>query len=203
MTIFPFVISVYKIKPAFQKLLQPLLNGLHKIGVTANQITVFSILFSVGIGFLVYYNIQYPYFRILVAVGLLLRMVLNALDGMMARQHKMQSKLGEVLNELGDVVSDLVIIVPFIVIPGIHVYYVFTFAFLAVINEYAGVLGKAMGGERRYEGPMGKSDRALVIGLFALISYFWEGLFEYADYIFIGCCGLILISTIVRIKKSL
>lgn len=180
-----------------------MLNGLFKIGVTANQITVFSILFSAGIGVLVYYNIQYPYFRLLIALGLLLRMVLNALDGMMARQHNMQSKIGEVLNELGDVVSDLVIIVPFVVIPGINPYYVIIFGFLAIINEYSGILGKAMGGDRRYEGPMGKSDRALVIGLFCIISFFWEGLFEYADYVFLACCGLILISTFTRIRKSL
>lgn len=197
------MISVYKIKPAFQKLLQPVLNGLFKAGVTANQITVFSVLFSAGIGVLVFYNNEFPYFRLVVALGLLLRMVFNALDGMMARQHNMQSKIGEVLNELGDVISDVLIIVPFIVVPGINQYYVFTFAFLAIINEYSGILGKAMGGDRRYEGPMGKSDRALVIGLFCVISYFWEGLFEYADWVFLACCALILVSTFTRIRKSI
>ncbi|MEO6453063.1 MAG: CDP-alcohol phosphatidyltransferase family protein [Ginsengibacter sp.] len=39
-------------------------------------------------------------------------MALNALDGMMARIYNQQTKKGEVLNELGDVISDLFIFFP-------------------------------------------------------------------------------------------
>ncbi|MCH2233243.1 MAG: CDP-alcohol phosphatidyltransferase family protein [Crocinitomicaceae bacterium] len=196
------MISIYKIKPAFQKLLQPLMNGLYKIGVTPNAITVFSIVFSLGLGALVYYHPWNPSFLLLVTLGLFLRMVFNALDGMMAKQHNMQSKLGEVLNEIGDVLSDLFVILPFVIIPSIDPGWILLFAFLAVINEFAGVLGKALGGERRYEGPMGKSDRALFIGLFCIITYSWEGFSAYQNEAFIGAIGLILISTIVRLVKA-
>jgi CDP-diacylglycerol--glycerol-3-phosphate 3-phosphatidyltransferase len=34
-------------------------------------------------------------------------MALNAIDGMLAREHDMQSPLGAMLNELGDVLSDV------------------------------------------------------------------------------------------------
>jgi CDP-diacylglycerol--glycerol-3-phosphate 3-phosphatidyltransferase len=44
--------------------------------------------------------------------------------------------------------------------------------FLATLAEFAGALGPLIGASRRYEGPMGKSDRALVFGAFAL----WVGL---------------------------
>lgn len=40
---------------------------------------------------------------------------------------------------------------------------------LAIIVEYAGVMGPLVGATRRYDGPMGKSDRALVIGILALV----------------------------------
>lgn len=40
-------------------------------------------------------------------IGLLIRMALNALDGMMARTYNQTSKKGELLNEIGDVVSDV------------------------------------------------------------------------------------------------
>ena len=95
------MISVYKIKPAFQKVLQPVLRGLHKIGVTANQLTIVAIILScaMGYGFLQYQT--YHVALLIIPIGLLLRMALNALDGMMARQYNMQSQLGEVLNELG------------------------------------------------------------------------------------------------------
>lgn len=197
------MISVYKIKPAFQKLLQPLLEALRRGGVTANQLTVVAILFSGGLGLLVYYSYAYPWFLLLVALGLLLRMILNALDGMMARQFNMQSQLGEVLNELGDVLSDLFIVVPFVAVPGVNPWLVLLFAMLAVINEFTGVLGKAMGGERRYEGPMGKSDRALVLGILCITGYFWVEVFTYSEWIFGVASGLIVLSTLTRIRKSL
>ena len=46
------MISVYDIKPKFQKLLFPLLTVLRRLGITPNHITVFSILFSFLTGFL-------------------------------------------------------------------------------------------------------------------------------------------------------
>ena len=98
------MISVYKIKPAFQKLLQPVLKTLHSIGVTANQLTLAAIALSVGLGYMFLHYEEYLVILLLLPAGLLLRMALNALDGMMARQFNMQSRLGEILNELGDVV---------------------------------------------------------------------------------------------------
>lgn len=35
----------------------------------------------------------------------------------------------------------------------------------AVISEYAGVMGPLAGASRRYDGPMGKSDRAFAFGV--------------------------------------
>jgi CDP-diacylglycerol--glycerol-3-phosphate 3-phosphatidyltransferase len=40
---------------------------------------------------------------------------------------------------------------------------------LAVISEMTGVLAIQIGAERRYDGPMGKSDRAFVFGLMSLL----------------------------------
>lgn len=197
------MISVYKIKPAFQKLLQPLLRFLRKIGVTANQITVASILLSVGLGYIFLFYQDNPIVLLLLPLGLLFRMALNALDGMMARQYNMQSKLGEVLNEVGDVISDLVIIFPFVIIPEADWRIIVLFGVLSVINEFSGLLGRAMGGERRYDGPMGKSDRALLIGLFCIVLYFWSGLADYTNWVFGIGSFLILLSTFTRLRKSL
>lgn len=197
------MISVYKIKPAFQKLLQPLLRLLYKIGVNANQITIASIVLSMGLGYLFLFYQEHSFVLLLLPLGLLLRMALNALDGMMARQYNMQSKLGEILNELGDVVSDLVIIFPLVIIPEADSRIIVLFGVLAVINEFSGLLGRALGGKRRYDGPMGKSDRALIIGLFYITLYCWGSIAAYTNWIFgIGSC-LILLSTFTRLRKSL
>lgn len=197
------MISVYQLKPAFQNLLQPVLKYLRQRGVTANQLTLAAVVLSAGLGVLFLFHAELPAALLLVPLGLLLRMALNALDGMMARQYNMQSKLGEVLNETGDVVSDLFLIFPLAVIPGIDTRIVAAFAVLAVLNEFGGLLGRALGGARRYEGPMGKSDRALLLGLFCLVYYFWSGLATYADWIFGAACLLLVLSTFTRLKKSL
>jgi CDP-diacylglycerol--glycerol-3-phosphate 3-phosphatidyltransferase len=196
------MISVYNIKPAFQRLLQPVLKTLYNMGVSANAITLAAIVLSAGTGVVLWYW-ESPLALLVPPVALFLRMALNALDGMMARIYQMQSRLGEVLNEVGDVVSDLFIFFPFIKFTFIHPYWLIAFMLLAVVNEFAGVLGKAMGGERRYEGPMGKSDRALFWGLGCLLLYFWPASQAYANWAFIVAIFLLLLSTYTRLRKSI
>lgn len=197
------MISVYKIKPAFQKMLQPLLKALHKGGITANQITIAAVILSIGMGVSIWYSAKYPTLLLVVPIGYLLRMMLNALDGMMATQYNMQSKLGEILNELGDVVSDAAIIFPLFFLPGLHPLLIILFGVLAILNEFAGVLAKVVSGTRRYDGPMGKSDRALLIGLYCLIFYFWNDLHIAGNYIFGAASLLTALSTVIRLQKSL
>ena len=40
---------------------------------------------------------------------------------------------------------------------------------LSLLTEMAGVVSVQVGASRRYDGPMGKSDRAFVFGLFGLL----------------------------------
>lgn len=196
------MISVYKIKPAFQRLLKPVLELLYKMGVTANAITWSGIVLSLAGGVTMWLH---PYGKIflLIPAVLLVRMAINALDGMMARTYNMQSKAGEMLNEVGDVVSDLFLFIPLLQLTWINQYVVLAFLFLALINEFAGVMGKVIKGDRRYDGPMGKSDRALFVGLFCLVYYFWNDLGHYVNYIFAVACVLLVFSTAVRISKAL
>ena len=130
-------------------------------------------------------------------------MSLNALDGMMARTYNQQTKRGEILNELGDVISDLFIFFPLLKYEQVNIYLVVFFICLSIINEFAGILGKIVSGVRRYEGPMGKSDRAFVIGLYGLLSFLSIKMGEAAFYVFTFMIVLLLISTLTRILKSL
>ena len=197
------MISVYKLKPKFQKLLQPLLLLLKRIGVSPNHITVFTIIFSIIIGYILFLGIQDRFWFLIVAVGLFLRMMLNALDGMMAKQFNLQSKLGEILNEIGDVISDIAIYFPFIYFESIKSEYVIIFIFLSIINEFCGVLAKLISGTRRYDGPMGKSDRAFLVGVICIIMYFTDSILIYLDYVFIISIFLMLMSSYLRLIKSL
>ncbi len=197
------MISVYNIKPKFQQLLRPVLDKLYRLGCTANAITVTAILLSFVLGVVFWFYWDKPFVFLLIPFGLLLRMALNALDGMMARTYNMQTQLGEILNELGDVVSDVFIFFPLIRLPFIDAGLLFIFIILSIINEFSGVLSKAMSGTRRYDGPMGKSDRALCIGLMCLLLYFWKDAQLYVNYVFGLMILLLIISTYTRLKKTI
>jgi CDP-diacylglycerol--glycerol-3-phosphate 3-phosphatidyltransferase len=96
-------------------------------------------------------------------------MALNAIDGMLAREHDMKSPLGAILNELGDVVSDTVLYLPLVYVPGVPALYIVLIVTLSIISEMTGVVAIQIGAQRRYDGPMGKSDRAFAFGLLALL----------------------------------
>lgn len=197
------MISVYNIKPKFQELLIPILTFLHKQGVSANKITISSVILSFFIGLFFWFADVNNLFFLLLPLGLFVRMALNALDGMMARIYNQQSKKGELLNELGDVVSDLFIFFPLLKFEFEIIYLISLFLCLSIINEFAGILGKVISNERRYEGPMGKSDRALIIGIYGVLSYFSIDIQQFSIYIFAVVVILLLLSTIIRIQKTL
>lgn len=197
------MISVYQLKPKFQQLLNPVLLFLHKRKVTANQITIASIILSMIIGILFWNADSYNWFFLSLPIGLLLRMALNALDGMMARKFNQMSKLGEVLNEVGDIVSDVIIFFPLLKFQPDSLYLVVAFIVLSVVNEFSGLLGKVIGEDRRYEGPMGKSDRALLLGVYGIVTFIGIHISSYSNYIFGAVILLLLISTFTRLKKAL
>ena len=197
------MISIYNLKPKFQSFLKPVLEFLHSKGVTANQITLASVFWSFLVATLFWFADSNSYFFLALPIGLFVRMALNALDGMMARIYKQQSKLGEILNELGDVISDVVLFLPLIKYEPNALYFIVIFICMSIINEFAGILAKVVSGERRYDGPMGKSDRAFIIGFYGLLCFFGYYNFKFSEYIFIFLIALVYLSTFTRLKKSL
>jgi len=159
--------SVYNLKPRFQGLLRPLSNRLAAAGVTPNQVTLAAMMLSLAAGTVVALFPDRRWPLLLIPLVLFLRMALNAIDGMLAREHAMQSRLGAILNELGDVVSDAALYLPLCWVPGLSPVLVVAVVLVAIIGEMTGVVAVQIGASRRYDGPMGKSDRALVF----LITY--------------------------------
>ncbi len=161
--------TLYSIKPSFQNVLRPLAAGLARLGATANMVTVAAAFLSIAAGVAIALFHPYRHIFWLLPVVLFVRMALNAIDGMMAREFGQKSTLGMYLNELTDAVSDAALILPFALIAPFPSWGVVLFAIIAVLTEYAGALGVIAGGARRYEGPFGKSDRALALGGVAVL----------------------------------
>ena len=161
--------SIYDLKPRFQALLRPLNASLVRLGITANMVTLAALFFSLLLGLGLAFNPESRLLLLLMPAWLFIRMALNAIDGMLAREHQMQSRLGALLNEMGDVLSDAALYLPLALIPGISAPAVVLTVLLAVMVEMIGVVSVQIGGSRRYDGPFGKSDRAFVFGLICLL----------------------------------
>jgi CDP-diacylglycerol--glycerol-3-phosphate 3-phosphatidyltransferase len=193
--------SVYDLKPRFQGLLRPSVLWLARVGVSANHVTVAALVLSffVGGSIALYPNSRWP--LLIVPVALFVRMALNAIDGMLAREHAMKSSLGAILNELGDVLSDAAIYLPVALVTGVNAAWVVLIVILAVVSEMTGVVAVQIGAARRYDGPMGKSDRAFVFGLLCLLLGAGFEARYWADGLLIAT-GILLIITIINRARA-
>jgi CDP-diacylglycerol---glycerol-3-phosphate 3-phosphatidyltransferase len=193
--------TLYDLKPGFQGLLRPLVARLAAAGIRANQVTIATGAASVTLG--VWLALEHRGW-ILLPVFLFVRMALNAMDGMLAREYGQASRLGAVLNELLDVISDAALTLPFATLPGWNPLAVAGAIFFAGLTETAGVLGVAIGSSRRNDGPFGKSDRALALGILgAWLAFNWpvsEHVKEAAPAIWmVLCCATV----IQRVRRAL
>jgi len=193
--------SIYQIKPRFQALLRPLVGRLAGAGVTANQVTVAAAAMSIAGGVVIATYGATARVWLLLPVVLFVRMALNAIDGMLAREHGQKSPLGAFLNELCDVVSDAALYLPFALVADALV--VVLAVLLSSLTEMAGVVALQVGAERRYDGPMGKSDRAFAFGLIAFLLGIGLPVAPYLSYA-IGAVAVLAALTVVnRVRAGL
>lgn len=162
--------SVYDLKPQFQQLLRPAAAALVARGFTANQVTLAAVGLSLACGLLLTLWPGRAMPLLLVPVVLLARMALNALDGLMAREHGQASRLGALLNELGDVASDALLYMPLALLPGVCAVMGVAAPALGIAAEVVGLAAVSIGAPRGYQGPMGKSDRAVAFSALAVLA---------------------------------
>ena len=194
--------SIYGLKPKFQSLLRPIVNWLARIGVTANQVTIAALLLSLSAGHVIHFRHGGRSLLLLPAV-LFVRMALNAMDGMLAREHNQKTPLGAILNELGDVVADIGLYLPLAVVPAFDPRLVLAVVILSVLTEMTGVIGVQIGASRRYDGPLGKSDRAFVFGLLGLLLGFEVDLGPIVFYVLFAMVLLLVLTIFNRARCAL
>ena len=102
---------------------------------------------------------------------LLLRMALNALDGMVAEATATKTAWGSVLNELCDVISDAALFVAFVVILPGHRALLLVLIFLSLLIEFVSLALHQALRVRPYSGPFSKSDRAIFMACLALLTW--------------------------------
>jgi CDP-diacylglycerol--glycerol-3-phosphate 3-phosphatidyltransferase len=176
--------------------------------MTANQATCLGILFIFLTSLSFYVGLNNNACRwllLLTPLFLVLRMAMNALDGMLAREYKTGSVAGELCNEGLDIVGDTLCYgVLFFIPDGPHMSLV-VFLVLAWMAEFFGVLGKGFpGGARRHETFFGgKPDRAIWMGLLALVLYFYPLFIRHIGIYMLVVSCFVFLTSIVRIRKIL
>lgn len=134
--------------------------------VSPNTISLMSIFFAqmsvIGI------ILDWRFAPTLVIVGIILRLLCNLLDGMIAKQANTHSAVGPLFNEIPDRVSDTI----FFVFIGYYANYPelgWACALFAGLTAYIRALGASLTGEHCHKGPMAKQHRmALLIIALAL-----------------------------------
>lgn len=160
--------SLTFLKPRFKRFLMPVSAWLARAGVVANQVTIVSIVGSLIMGGMLSLFHSHSILFGLLPVWVLVRMGCATIDGTLAIDFGQKSRLGGVLNEIGDVVSDVVLFLPLASVVPFSASSVGTVVVLAISSEVAGMLGPALGGSRRVDGPMGKADRGIALGILGL-----------------------------------
>lgn len=195
--------SIYDLKPGFQSLLKPLVLALHARGVTANQVTLAAVALSFIGGAIIAWKPEETWSLLLLPLVLLVRMGLNAIDGMLARDFALQSKLGAMLNELGDVISDAALYLPLALLSKVYAPLVVGIVILSILSEMAGVVAVQIGAHRQYQGPMGKSDRAFWLGAMAFALGVGVAPGDWINWLFGVMLILLLITIGNRVRTAL
>jgi CDP-diacylglycerol--glycerol-3-phosphate 3-phosphatidyltransferase len=195
--------STYDLKPRFVALLRPLAARLAQGGATANIVTLAAMADSIFVGLVLAIWPDVTWLWLILPVFLFLRMAANAIDGILARDFGMKSRLGAILNEVGDVVSDAALYLPFALLPGVNPLWVVLAVILALIGEMTGILGQVIGASRRYDGPMGKSDRAAIFGILGFAIGIGAPVGAWIDWIMIAICALGLVTILNRARQAL
>jgi len=195
-------VTLYDIKPKFQNLLRPTVVRLHAMGATANQVTLLAMLASVLLGGVLMYFPK-PLFFMSLPVFLFFRMALNAIDGILAREFNQQSRLGAILNEVGDIIADAALYLAFAFLTGVSPWLVVLVVLLSWLTEFCGVIAQTLTGSRNYRGPMGKSDRAFVLGALGLFIALWPQHTTVANIVFAASAVLLAWTSINRCRSAL
>jgi phosphatidylglycerophosphate synthase len=171
--------------------------------VTANQVTIFAFLLSLAVGAWLALTPESRIAYFAYPALLFVRMALNAADGMLAREFQQKSNLGAFLNELCDVLSDAALYLALGMLASSSVMLVAIFTTLAITTEVVGLTAVGMGASRRYDGPMGKSDRAFAIGALMFFAAFFPAILDWTNLVLLALSLLCCATIYNRVKRAL
>ena len=191
--------GIYVTKSKWQKALQPIVDFCVARRIHPNVFTYGALLLSLVAALGLYEASTNKNWLWIVPPLVLVRLLLNLMDGQVARTLNLADDWGEVKNEFGDRIADGMIFLTL----GFSGYLQIQLAFLALtlilLVSYLGILGKALGSARVYGGLFGKGDRMISLAIFTLYPA-WTGKLASYNYYLIFASIAALITIIQRLR---
>lgn len=159
--------GLYRTKPAAQRFIRPLVDVCVAGGVSADAITLAAVPVAALGGLCLALSGTVPVLLLTVPLLAAVRLVLNLIDGQVARRTGATHPWGEVLNELGDRIADVLFIGGLAFVAAVGPLLALGAVTAAVLASYAGVVARAVGAPRQYGGVMSKPGRMTVLAVAA------------------------------------
>lgn len=193
--------GIYSTKSKWQQALRPVVTFCVQNQITPNAFT-YSALGLSGIGAAALWQAgSNRAWLWLVPPCVLLRLLFNLMDGLVAREQGLADAWGEVKNEFGDRLADSAIFLGLAFGDYADTRLAALVIALVLCVSYLGLLGKALGGARLYSGVFGKGDRMISLALFTFFPIFGGDLTTYNWYLAFAACAAII--TILQRLSSL
>ncbi len=193
--------GIYGIKPRFQRALKSVEQPLVRWRVPPDVLTLSALGFAFLGGFALYASRWSAWSLLAVPFLALIRISLNALDGMVAKDLGVARPWGEVLNELCDRLADLAFFGGVALMASVKVPLATAVIVLMLMTSYVGILGKAAGGSREFGGVMGKADRMLLLGIASIVALILPDLPVFNVFLALVFVGLVA-TGIQRLRRT-
>ena len=160
--------DLYATRGRINARLTPLVTRLAAAGVTADALTLAAVVVAASGGLALLASPQLPLLLLCVPLLAIARLVLNLLDGQVARHTGRTHPRGELLNEVADRLADICFLAPVAFLPGAQAETVWLGLVGALLASYVGVASRAAGGKRIYRGVLSKPGRMVLLAVFAV-----------------------------------
>jgi phosphatidylglycerophosphate synthase len=165
-------VNLYASKSAINARLLPLVDRLLAAGISPDAITLAAIPVALLGSAALLASPAQPVVLLAMPVLVAGRLVLNLLDGNLARRSGRIHPRGELFNEVGDRLADIAFLAPVAFLPGASSSIVLLGVAAALLASYVGITTRAAGGPRLYRGVLSKPGRMVLLVVCSLWALF-------------------------------
>jgi len=192
-------VGIYTTKSKWQRALQPVVDFCVARRIHPDVFTYGALVLSLSAALALYFANTNKNWLWIVPPCVLIRLLLNLMDGQVARALNLADDWGEVKNEFGDRIADAMIFIAIGLSGYAETGFVLVALTLILLASYLGILGKALGSQRVYGGLFGKGDRMISLAVFTIYPA-WIGNLSSYNYYLIFASIAAFITVIQRLR---